>query len=110
MFNKANVHGYRELVAGVEFKTTVFGDRTLMGEFRAVRGASVPLHSHHHEQTGYLVSGRMKFVIGEDRFEVGAGDSWCIPGNVEHSADFLEDSVVIEVFSPVREEYLPKHS
>ena len=37
-----------------------------------------------------------------------AGDSWCIPSGVEHGAEILEDSVAIEVFSPVREDYLPK--
>ena len=35
------------------------------------------------------------------------GDSWCIPGHVEHRAEIIEDSVAIEVFSPVREDYLP---
>jgi len=40
-------------------------------------------------------------------WDVEAGDSWCLPGNIEHSAEALEDSVVIEVFSPVREDYLP---
>ena len=37
------------------------------------------------------------------------GDSWCIPGNVEHRAEVAQDSVAIEVFSPVREDYLPKN-
>ena len=39
--------------------------------------------------------------------EVEPGDSWCLPGGVEHSVVALEDSVVVEVFSPVREDYLP---
>jgi len=42
-------------------------------------------------------------------FEVAPGDSWCIPGNVEHGAEILMDSVAVEVFSPVREEYLPEN-
>jgi len=107
MFNKADDHGFKEMVEGVRFKTSVYGEKTLMGEFRAEKGASVPRHSHPHEQTGYLISGRMTFVIGKENFTVEAGDSWSIPGNVEYSAEFLEKSVVLEVFSPVRDEYLP---
>ncbi|MGD9972574.1 MAG: cupin domain-containing protein [Desulfatirhabdiaceae bacterium] len=66
-----------------------------------------PRHTHPHEQTGYLISGRIRFTIGEDVLEAIPGDSWCIPGNMEHQADILENSVAIEVFSPVREDYLP---
>jgi quercetin dioxygenase-like cupin family protein len=40
--------------------------------------------------------------------ELQPGDSWCIPGGAEHEAQVLEDSVAIEVFSPIREDYLPE--
>jgi quercetin dioxygenase-like cupin family protein len=54
-----------------------------------------------------MISGKMTFTIdGEDHL-TEAGDSWSIPGNVEHSVQVHQDSVVIEVFSPVREDYLP---
>ena len=49
----------------------------------------------------------MLFTIGDECFEADPGDSWNIPGNVEHNVEVLEDTVVIEVFSPVREDYLP---
>jgi hypothetical protein len=45
--------------------------------------------------------------IGAEEYQAQGGDSWCISGGVEHGADILEDSVAIEVFSPVREDYLP---
>jgi quercetin dioxygenase-like cupin family protein len=77
-----------------------------MAEFRLEQGAVLPRHKHPHEQTGYLVSGRIELVIGGEMHEVSAGDSWCIPGDVEHSAIARENSVAIEVFSPVREDYL----
>jgi quercetin dioxygenase-like cupin family protein len=48
----------------------------------------------------------MTFFIGEEAFDARSGDAWNIPGDVEHWADILEDAVVIEVFSPVREDYL----
>jgi quercetin dioxygenase-like cupin family protein len=91
---------------GIERKTLVYGAKTLMTEFHLLKGAVLPRHSHPHEQTGYLVKGCIRLSIGSDIYEANAGDSWCIPGGVEHGAAILEDSVAIEVFSPVREDYL----
>ena len=107
MFEKRSDSGYRLALDGINRKTLVHGDKTLMTEFVLREGSSLPRHSHPHEQTGYLVSGRIRLFIGTEEYEAQAGDSWCIPGGVEHAADILEDSVAIEVFSPVRDDYLP---
>jgi quercetin dioxygenase-like cupin family protein len=77
-----------------------------MTEFSLDKGNILPIHKHPHEQTGYLVSGKILLNIGDETFEVNPGDSWCVHSDVEHSADILENSVAIEVFSPVREDYL----
>ena len=106
MFLAGNNQGYRPVLNKVRMKTLVHGDATMMVEFRLEAGANLPLHSHPHEQTGYLVSGEMELTIGGEVHKVSAGDSWCIPGAVEHSAVAHEDSVAIEVFSPIREDYL----
>lgn len=108
MFTKRNSSGYKQALAGIKMKTLVFGDKTIFTEFLLDKGSVLPKHVHPHEQTGYLLSGRIMLSIRGETFEAGAGDSWCIPGNVEHGADILEDSVAIEVFSPVREDYLPE--
>ena len=106
MFKKHDRAGYTTLLDRIEIKTLVHGDKTLMTEFRLAQGAVLPRHNHSHEQTGYLVSGRIELTIGAQTYQVSAGDSWCIPENVEHRAVAGESSVVIEVFSPVREDYL----
>jgi quercetin dioxygenase-like cupin family protein len=106
MFEKSSSDGYRRALAGIEQKTLVHGDKTLMVEFRLQKDAALPLHSHTHEQTGYLVKGRIRLTIGANVHEVLPGDSWCIPGDVPHCAEIVEDAVAVEVFSPVREEYL----
>ena len=106
MFRKKDKGEKRQLLDGVHLKTLVHGEKTLMGEFSLAKGAEIPLHAHPHEQTGIMISGKVRFKIGDEMFEVEAGDSWCIPGGAEHSVDALDDSVVIEVFSPVREDYL----
>lgn len=107
MFEKHTGGGYKKALDGIEQKTLAYGDKTLMVEFRLQQGAALPLHSHPHEQTGYLVAGNIRLTIGADVHEVLPGDSWCIPGDALHCAEIIKDSVAIEVFSPVREDYLP---
>ena len=63
-------------------------------------------HSHPHEQAVYIISGRLKVCVGEEAFEVAPGDSFIVPGGVEHEAAALEPSVVLDVFTPTREDYL----
>ena len=107
MFRKKNTGESKQLMEGIELTTLVHGEKTLMGQFKIARGSAIPSHSHPHEQTGFLVSGKVRFNVDGEIMDTEAGDSWCLPGNVEHSAEALEDSVIIEVFSPVREDYLP---
>lgn len=109
MFYKADKNGYKQALPGIRMKTLVHGEKTLFSEFRMEANSQLPRHSHIYEQTGYLVKGRIRLTIGEETVEVGPGDSWCIPGNTEHCAEILEDSLAIEVFSPVREDYLPEN-
>lgn len=99
--------GYIQTSEGVWRKTLVYGDRTLLAEFFLETGTDLPRHSHPYEQTGYLVSGRMIMSIADKQYELEPGASWCIPENVEHQVTVLEGAVVVEVFSPVREEYIP---
>jgi len=107
MFYKKQPGNYKKALDGVTYKTLAYGIRTSLSEFRLKNGSVIPNHSHPHEQTGYMISGQMTFTINGEIYNAEPGDSWCIPSNVEHGVDVLEDSVVIEVFSPVREDYLP---
>jgi len=92
----------------IKQKTLVYGEKTLMTKFLLKKGSTLSRHTHPHEQAGYLVKGHIRLLIGAEECDAQAGDSWCIPGGVEHGAESMEDSVVIEVFSPVRKDYLPK--
>ena len=91
---------------GVTYKTPVHGEKTLLSEFKLTKGCNIPNHKHPHEQTGYMVSGHVIFLINEERFDTLPGSTWTISSNVEHGVEVLEDSIVVEVFSPVREEHL----
>ena len=106
MFTRHSTAGYHTVAPGVEMRSLCHGARTHIVEFRLAAGHELPAHSHPHEQTGYLVSGRIRLRIGGDARDLDPGDSWSVPGGVEHAATSLEDSVAVEVFSPVREEFL----
>ena len=107
MFYKKSDEGYKEPAEGIKLKSLTHGEKTHLMEFRLAKGSVLPEHSHHHEQIGYLVSGGLLFNVNGERFEAGPGDSWSIAGDLPHSAEALDDCVVIEIFSPVREDYLP---
>ena len=110
MFKKSNIGEFTEAIQGVHLKTTVYGEKMLMTEIRLEIGAVIPPHKHPHEQTGFMISGHMDFLVNGKHFTAKPGDSWNIPGDVEHGATTLEESQVVEVFSPVREDYLPYYT
>jgi quercetin dioxygenase-like cupin family protein len=106
MIGRHSNNGYVKMLGGIRMKTINSGERMLMAEFLLAGGSVLPEHSHPHEQSGYLVSGRMRFHMEGKSYELGPGDNWSVPANVRHQVDVLEDCVVVEVFAPVREEYL----
>ena len=110
MFQKHNESGYNPATPGIELKTLVHGEKTSMTKFLLKKGSTLPQHSHTHEQTGYLIKGQMRLSIGLEKYDTRQGDSWCIPGGIVHRAEIIEDAIAIEVFSPVRENYLSKAS
>ena len=78
----------------------------LLVEFTIQAGAIFPEHNHPHEQIGYLCKGMGTLWIGGESSTIEPGTSWCIPENVPHKAEFSEESIAIDIFSPVREDYL----
>ena len=107
MLYKPDSSSYRELAPGVSMKPLACGDNSLLCEFRLKQGAVIPAHQHPQEQTGYLVQGSLRFFGDEGEAVVEPGCSWRFKGGVVHGAEVLEDALVVEVFSPVRTDYLP---
>lgn len=103
---KVSENGYVEMLEGIERKTLVYGEKTLLTQFQLAQGKTLPSHKHPQEQTGYLVSGHIILIIDGEKHDMKPGDSWSIKGNVEHSAEIIADSIALELFSPVREDYL----
>jgi quercetin dioxygenase-like cupin family protein len=93
------------MVPGLLRSTLVEGKSMMVCECTFAPGVKVPNHSHPHEQVGYVASGRIHITIDDKSFELGTGDSYCAPSNVPHSAFTTERSVVVDIFSPPREDY-----
>jgi quercetin dioxygenase-like cupin family protein len=97
---------YTELLPGVFIKPLTLGDNSMLCEFHLKQGALIPEHQHPHEQSGYLVSGQLRLFGAEGEQIVQPGSSWNFKGGVPHGAEALTEVTLIEVFSPVREDYL----
>ena len=108
MFRKGDKRGYTTALDGIQQKTLVHGEKTLMTEFKLAAGSVLPLHRHSYEQTGYLVCGKLRLFVGEDEYNAQIGDSWCVESDVVHGAEAIEDAVAVEVFAPPREDYMPQ--
>ena len=94
-----------EMFPGVTRRTLTDGNRLMLIEVTLEEGAVVPMHTHPHEQTGYLISGRFLFELGDEKLELGPGDCWLVPSNVPHRVTALTPCLLVDVFSPPREEY-----
>jgi len=107
MFTKKDTRIFKPLLDGITMRALAWEEKTLLCEFRLEKGYRITPHKHPYEQTGYLISGKLNFRIDQTWNMADSGDSWSIPENVEHEVEILEDSVVFELFSPIRPDYLP---
>jgi quercetin dioxygenase-like cupin family protein len=86
----------------------VTGKNEMMARVLLDKGAVVHTHSHESEQITYIMEGAIRLLIGEtpEEFVLKAGQFIVIPPNVPHSAEVLEDTVDIDFFSPIRQDWL----
>ncbi|MBI3003149.1 MAG: cupin domain-containing protein [candidate division NC10 bacterium] len=104
-FVDLNAKTAKMLFEGVRAQVA-WGDRLMLSLVTLDAGSTVPMHSHPHEQAGIVVEGELDFTIGAETRRVKAGDSYIIPGNVQHGcAACAGRALVLDIFSPVREEY-----
>jgi quercetin dioxygenase-like cupin family protein len=106
MVVKSREDGWTEMREGVLRQSLAHGDKTHMVKFRLQAGVEIPTHEHPHEQTGFLLQGKMIMVIEGEECPLEAGDSWSLRGGVPHGVKVLDECLVLEIFSPVREEYM----
>ena len=91
---------------GVRRKILSYNDELMMCEITFEKGAQGYIHSHPHLQTTYIVKGSFEFTIDGVKTVVKAGDSLLMPSNSVHGTVALEDSVLVDVFNPKRDDFL----
>ncbi len=84
----------------------IHGSTITVARLHTKKGSLVPTHSHVNEQITTMEQGSMLFVTPTEKIVVRAGESLVIPPNVPHSVESLEDCVAVDVFSPVREDWV----
>jgi quercetin dioxygenase-like cupin family protein len=87
-------------------RKVIHGEKITVARLRLAKGAIVPLHSHVNEQISMLESGRMRFVIAGEETILQAGESLQIPPHAPHMVEALEDSLAVDLFSPIREDWI----
>jgi len=86
----------------------VVGQEIMLARVLLKKGCIVPEHSHRNEQLTYIVEGALKFWIDSKEIVVHAGEVLCIPSNMPHKAEALEDTVDLDVFTPPRADWINK--
>ncbi|HZD51119.1 MAG TPA: cupin domain-containing protein [Silvibacterium sp.] len=91
--------------SGLLRQVLVYSDNMMLVRHLMEEGWVGVRHSHPHEQLVYVIHGHLRFTGGDKTFDAQAGDSFVVPGGIEHQASALEPSEVLDVFAPFREDY-----
>lgn len=86
----------------------IAGEKAMVAQLFIAKGAIVPLHHHESEQITYILEGALKFVLEGREVVVHKGEVLHIPSNVPHSAEAMEDTLDLDIFSPLRMDWINK--
>ncbi|MBS0001426.1 MAG: cupin domain-containing protein [Cyclobacteriaceae bacterium] len=112
MYSEDNIYfndqeaGWEKMWEGIQRKIIGYDERLMLVKVRFDRGTVAPTHHHPHSQAAFIVKGRFEVIIGEEKRILSAGDGFYIPPDTEHSVVALEDGLVIDSFSPSREDFI----
>lgn len=98
-----------ECEIGVTKKVLAYSSKLMMTEVCFEKGAIGKIHSHPHLQITYVAKGSLEFTIDEETKVVKQGDSLYMSSNSTHGVKALEDSILVDVFNPMREDFIKKH-
>ncbi len=95
-----------DLGNGLKRRIAAYHDNLMCVEMHFEKGAEGVMHSHPHEQISYVISGKFEFTVGDKTHVISAGDCTLKQPNIEHGAVCLEPGVLIDFFTPCREDFL----
>ncbi len=95
-----------EKVTEVISRKIITGEREMVTQIYLKRGAIVPMHDHESEQMTYVLSGALRFLVGGEEVIVREGEVLHIPSGLPHQAEALDDTFEMDMFSPIRADWL----
>ncbi len=95
-----------EKVTEMLSRRVVTGEHEMIAQISMKKGCFVPLHSHESEQISYVMKGALRFRVGGEEITVGPNEVLHIPSGVPHEATALEETFEVDVFSPIRHDWL----
>ena len=107
MYTENKTIAAKDLGGGVTRKVLSYSENLMACELHMEKGAVGALHSHPHEQIGYVISGKLVYQEEgcEDKVLV-TGDSYYVPPNAVHGIEVLEDTKLLDIFTPMREDFV----
>ena len=103
--NAADI-GWDKMAEGVRRQVLGHGTDLMLVRVEFDSGGVAAMHQHPHRQASYVVAGRFRVTVGDETTELGVGDCFYPPGNVPHGVTALEGGVLIDAFTPLREDFL----
>jgi quercetin dioxygenase-like cupin family protein len=95
-----------DICPGIKRQTVANGATMYQMMARLAAGSKMPEHQHPQEQVVHILSGRMKLIVQGTPHELKTGDSYYLAANVPHGVETVEETRVLDTFSPPRDEYL----
>ncbi len=107
MFVKNADKEYKNIGGGTQRKVLAYSDNIMNVELLFDKGAKGEMHSHPHEQIGYIISGSLIYhEEGKEDITLNAGDSYIVAPNVSHGIDCLTEVKLLDIFTPKRDDFL----
>ena len=96
----------KEKLSETFYRQMVYGEKVMVAQLDIRKGSVVPEHMHENEQITWIMKGKLHFKIDGKEMDVGQGEIVIIPPNIKHEAIALEDTLDVDVFSPVRSDWI----
>jgi quercetin dioxygenase-like cupin family protein len=91
---------------GLTRRVLAYNEKLFVVEHKMEKGWAGTMHSHPHEQAVYIVQGHIRLNCQGKTFDLRNGDTFVVRGGIEHGASAVDDSVVVDIFTPLREDYV----
>ena len=106
----ARLHRWDEIalnkITEMVSQKVVAGEREMVAQVYLKRGTLIPMHTHDSEQMTYILQGALRFLVEGEEIIVREGEVLHIPSRIPHQAEALDDTFELDVFSPIRQDWL----